>query len=380
MKQFAFKFRFTSCSYHIIAANISNAISYATSKPFTIPVFCPIVDLKVKSFPAISSNGKVFISVGESLALELKISSGNFLTYELEYGDGSNDTVDHSSFVVPQLVNIFHTYSSPGIHTIIVLARNNISNAKSYLNIEVRKCGPPLVLINKSFFGSTIDFSVAENIVFKGTYSHHSKSCKDKSHIVLLKWQIIDTTGQELKSIGISNQSMDHLKVKAGTLTVGKYSIVLLTKWDYDEGSTDIPSYANFNILNENIKAVIINAKKMVIPFQAFLRGSYHVSIDGSRSFDPNDMLSLDSGINYSWYCRVLDISNQSASDNVTPHFRNDRYCNSSNKSKLKLSEDNLKPGASYELKMVVKKGDRKDSATIVIQDSNTETPFINIM
>ena len=342
-------------------------------------------DLKITSVPDIRRDDKVLIGAGIPLALAIKTSCDQPLNFHINWGDNHDDHMTHSTCGNPKSVKKLHTYNDPGQHKIFAVAENSIFSTNASLNVEVNQCMPPFVQINGYFLESTVDITVTETHTFKGNYSLVGEDCKSLliTPFISLKWNVMDAAESEVKSVTNVNKLIFQLEADQGTFSTGKYSIVLQMQWEFDGGTITASSTGSFNIVGENVKAVISNGNKIVIPFHTLKSDAYEFIIDGRKSFDPNDMMSLINGMKYSWYCKSLNTKN-----NFLNNTR--KHCSKSemqelrtghkDKSTLTLNTNDFEAGTSYELRMAVSKGNRQDNTSIIIQNSQEDAPFIHIM
>lgn len=350
-------------------------------------------DATLSTFP-VAHNGIVDVSLSRPLIIEVSVPNGKALNYRINWGDGSNSSLENRSMNT----NIPHFYYQLGNYSVSM----TVSSAKDTLHlgpvhVQVSRCGSPLLAFS---YGSkdhpeVYTKSMSKKIV--GTWVFNNTECKKAISPLFTfgHWKIknegnvlffSNTTQASL----FADQVVEY-HINKGDLDEGMYEIELAMVY---KGSEE--KYTGYvQMKKSELVPVLLNGIHATVPYKIMKQdgnaSTHNFSMDASRSLDPDDPKAKWEDMKFEWFCRILsstaeiqDATLTALKDPIRNPLVDFNTCNNQewtaigdSKPTLVFNTGMFLQGMEYEFSVIVHKDLRQASATQRLKLSEDVTPPI---
>lgn len=296
-----------------------------------------------------------FIAKERPLLLTVDAGVGSFLTFGIQWGDGSIDTIDQSDRLVPEPFKGKHLYNATGSYIASLRVVGPAPDHKTHNirigEIEVVECGPPLVIFH---FGSEeraeqIPYSAKKRVTGVWINKDLCASVVDQQFSVTA-WSLryrnngsdVFLNDKNKKGIdgGAKGGRITSYKLERRVLEVGRYLLDLTMSWNGTADSV-VPTHSEtyhgfFDIVLSKLEVRIVNGVEVIIPFKTrisngddkvdtiqkkhtknegsvgenrrrkYVETFFDFKVDASPTVDPNFIEDRHEGMNFTWSCKRI--------------------------------------------------------------------------
>ena len=318
------------CGKYHIKAQVRNLLTEGDWEIFLHPhsngeayveVFCEFDpdQLLIETFPVKQTPYRnLFISKTRPLILNVHVTVGSFLIFDIHWGDGLFDTYNQSDKLVPERITGKHLFNITGTYN-ITLQITSPTGSQTILiqTLDVQICGPPLVIYNLGDIDDAELIPFSHDIMATGVWIV-GDNCTDQiqPYFGAVNWNLTyRENGSFVNQYTPTNTGMEKkitkLRLKKGTVPVGRYRLELKVSWTGDVPHSE-SYFGYFDIVLSKLSIRIVNGIEATIPYQTRSKANgglaafFGFNMDAGISFDPNNEKAGYNGMQFKWECKRL--------------------------------------------------------------------------
>lgn len=360
-------FRYSKCGRYVATLTASNSVS---SKQCTIrtDVICRISGVdSITTNPPIKNN-VIEVFINTTLSIEVNLLTGSFPEFSITWGDGNTSKATQNSNVIPTVYKTQHIYRKGGRFNWNLLVTNKINSENKTLTISVKHCPLPVVEFQYGTRESPIVYTRGMTIKLTATYKFlNTEDCikYHRQNFQIISWKRNELFTNRTFPNQIDKSTFDGIvedkviyHIGKLSLPIGLYEIVFTTK--YENKTYEKKGYIKLTF--SPLVATIESGSYRTVPVQ-FLTGNdedkerqslpYNFTLDGSKSYDPDNIESVAQGLEFSWFCRLASETNEKY--NKTMCMGSSWSKIGDNNTKLEFSSTLFNSGLEYDFQLVVK-------------------------
>ena len=335
-------------------------------------------NFKIVSNPPSTESGYIYVSVNDSLILELSIERGSYIMYTVSWGDSYSDKIDLSQKEKVEARKLSHLYADIGEFILIgAVSNNNFRLSESYTVIVTNCTIPTITLSGGNIRDEAIEISSHSKYELKASYQFKSRECnRTVTPNLFGVWRILnDSTGALIEEQAVENTNILLVFNNRLAYKPGMYSVSLTLIWMRSRTKNISLSYNSFfKVFTSPLLALISGGFVQEIAFKRDIDGNnstyYGFTVDGSESNDPDERIKGYKMLSFKWSCRILSDIKLIGESRHARMLQNETFkevCQEFSKYVilkeglpiLKLNTANFLENVTYDFKLEVRKDDR---------------------
>lgn len=320
-ENYKIKHTYTICKKYEITAHVENLVTDKISDSVSVVNYCEVKGVSVKTFPQKSGNG-ITLSIKDFIELQIIITSGSEANYFISWGDGSDEKKYFDSFE-PKPQTFKKKYPESLLEhkkqtevTLTGYVWNKVNNVTfNSILIKLQNCSePPDIKFPYGTKEKPVEFTIGQKMEFIAAWSF-GQGCREKvegnmGHFKCFVQKVPPSVPIDISGASVSDGYKCIVIPKAQGLNVAPYKLTFKMSYGKGAGMKNFTYNGFLNITESELEAIISNGESRDLAQEKRLTRSgkatfYEATIDGSESFDPDDVESLvKDGLEYQWFCR----------------------------------------------------------------------------
>ncbi|XP_065653883.1 uncharacterized protein LOC136071939 isoform X2 [Hydra vulgaris] len=298
-----FSHKYSQCGKYCIIIKVINLSSKTSNSTIyvsltNVTVYCNLSEIKLDY----NSSSQLVTLVNNEFQLNISQTSGSYVNYTVNWGDGFNEFRDQSQNLILLPFFVKHIYTIEGNYTVSVIAMNAVQTMNKSFNLLVFKSSQPDIYFN---YGTkekpvsilhTVDYnftaniskkfekSIIENASFQWVMS--GMAFEFKFPAVVLNYQVVYTLKKNEIAIGLYNLSLLFTYSSFTSVFTAFFAVV------------KIPLFVE---IEDGFYRTVAH-KKVIDNNTAY----NNFSISAEKSYDPEDPQAKFEGISFQWRCKTM--------------------------------------------------------------------------